>query len=416
MTKKRMLTVSVAMMILLTGCGLSKGASGPGSLEPSRNAEFKEDDYLEIVDASNLLGMNLLSEVSGKGEGSNPFISPVSLYMALSMLYNGAEGATKNEISEVLGVKGIEAGDLNQANASLMSILASDTEEIELRIGNSIWLNDNYHYQENFAANNRDYFNAKIEEIDISDNASAVEINDWVQEATNDKIKNMVEEPLDSNITAVLLNAVYFKGDWQHKFEAGATKESTFMGEGGEKSTVQMMKLEERLSYLETDSFQAVSLPYGEGEMDMKLFLPRGSSSLEEFRETLNTENWKRWNAEFSGRQGKVLMPKFKMEYEIILNDAMKELGMPSAFDGNAEFPYIVQEDAELAVTSIAQKTYLDINEDGTEAAAATSITVGESGDAEPPFMMKIERPFFLAITDVESGAILFMGEIKNLE
>lgn len=188
------------------------------------------------------------------------------------------------------------------------------------------------------------------------------------------------------------------------------------MGEGGKKSTVQMMKLEERLSYLETDNFQAVSLPYGEGEMDMKLFLPRGSSSLEEFRETLNIENWKRWNAEFSGRQGKVLMPKFKMEYEIILNEAMKELGMPSAFDGNAEFPYIVQEDAELAVTSIAQKTYLDINEDGTEAAAATSITVGESGEAEPPFTMKIERPFFLAITDVESGAILFMGEIKNLE
>lgn len=416
MKKKRMLTVSMAMMILLAGCGMSKGANGPGSLEPSSNAEFNEDDYLEIVDASNLMGMNLLSEISGKGEGDNPFISPVSLYMALSMLYNGAEGDTKDEIAEVLGLKGIEAGDLNQANASLMSILASDTEEIELRIGNSIWLNDSYQFQEQFTASNRDYFNAEIEEIDISDNASAVQINEWVQDATNNKIKKMAEEPLDSNIVAILLNAVYFKGDWQHKFEAGATKESTFMGEGDKKSTVQMMKLEERIPYFETDSFQAVSLPYGDGEMDMKLFLPRSSSSLEEFRESLNTENWKRWNGEFSSRQGKVLMPKFKMEYQIILNDAMKELGMPSAFNENADFPHIVEGDSELAVTSIAQKTYLDINEEGTEAAAATSISVAESGDAEPPFTMKIERPFFLAITDIESGAILFMGEIKNLE
>lgn len=408
-------TVSLAV-IILSGCGQTQGSTGPGSLQPSKNAEFKEDDYLEIVDASNLMGMNLLSEVSGKGEGDNPFISPVSLYMALSMLYNGAEGATKDEIAEVLGVKEIEAGDLNQANASLMSILASDTEEIELRIGNSIWLNDSYQFQEQFTASNRDYFNAEVEEIDILDKASAAEINEWVQDATNNKIKKMAEEPLDSNIVAILLNAVYFKGDWQHKFEAGATKESTFMGEGDKKSTVQMMKLEERIPYYETDSFQAVSLPYGDGEMDMKLFLPRSSSSLEEFREALNTENWKRWNGEFSSRQGKVLMPKFKMEYQIILNDAMKELGMPSAFNENADFPHIVEGDSELAVTSIAQKTYLDINEEGTEAAAATSIAVGESGDAEPPFTMKIERPFFLAITDVESGAILFMGEIKDLQ
>lgn len=414
MKRSTVFAVSLAV-IILTGCGQTQGSTGPGSLQPSKNAEFEEDDYLEIVDASNLMGMNLLSEISGKGEGDNPFISPVSLYMALSMLYNGAEGDTKEEIAEVLGVKGIEAGDLNQANASLMSILASDTEEIELRIGNSIWLNDSYQFQEQFTASNRDYFNAEIEEIDISDKASAVEINEWVQDATNNKIKKMAEEPLDSNIVAMLLNAVYFKGNWQHKFEADATKESTFMGEGDKKSTVEMMKLEERVPYLETDSFQAVSLPYGDGEMDMKLFLPSSSSSLEEFRKALNTENWKRWNGEFSGRQGLVLMPKFKMEYQIILNDAMKELGMPSAFDENADFPHIVEGDSELAVTSIAQKTYLDINEEGTEAAAATSITVGESEDAEPPFTMKIERPFFLAITDVESGAILFMGEIKDL-
>lgn len=415
MKKSIVYAVSIAV-IILASCGQTQGSTGPGSLQPSKDAEFEEDDYLEIVDASNLMGMNLLSEISGIGEGENPFISPVSLYMALSMLYNGAEGDTKDEIAEVLGVKGIEAGDLNQANASLMSILASDTEEIELRIGNSIWLNDSYQFQEEFTASNRDYFNAEIEEIDISDKASAVEINEWVQDATNNKIKKMAEEPLDSNIVAMLLNAVYFKGDWQHKFEAGATNESRFMGEGDKKSTVQMMKLEERIPYFETDSFQAVSLPYGDGEIDMKLFLPRSSSNLEEFREALNTENWKRWNGEFSSRQGLVLMPKFKMEYQIILNDAMKELGMPSAFAENANFPHIVEGDSELAVTSIAQKTYLDINEEGTEAAAATSITVGESGDAEPPFTMKMERPFFLAITDIESGAILFMGEIKNLQ
>jgi len=165
----------------------------------------------------------LLSNVEANADG-NIFISPTSLFMALSMIYNGSDEVTKEEIAKVLHVEGMYASNLNKANASLMSKLQSDSKQIQLNIANSIWLNNNFHFQAEFAQNNKDYFNANIQEIDISASKSPKMINDWVKKSTNNKIDEIVDTPLNPDLVTILVNAIYFKGSWKDEFEKKLTE------------------------------------------------------------------------------------------------------------------------------------------------------------------------------------------------
>ena len=401
------------LMILLVGCGTTVQDGSSGSLEISDDVEYGKMDYQKIVAPSNELGWQLLPVIEPNDEG-NRFISSASLFMAVSMLYNGAEGVTKEEMAHVLGTPAIEADELNRANASLMNQLYSDTEAIQLNIANSIWLNEEYQFQEEFAENNRDYFNAEIEEIDIADSGSAKKINDWVKESTNGKIEEITEDPLNPNLVAMLLNAVYFKGDWQYPFEEDDTKERDFHLADGSVKPLPLMELGETLPYLETADFQAVALPYGEGEMSMKVFLPKENSTLAQFEASLTSDNWSEWNAAFGERYGKVHLPKFQLDYEVGLNEPLKKLGMKAAFREDAEFTKMVEGDGALNIDTVIQKTYLNVDEEGTEAAAVTKIEVESSGSPEEPFEMQVDRPFFLTIEDTESGLVLFMGAIAE--
>lgn len=402
---------------MLAGCGTAEPGGNSASLNISEDVKYGETDYQKIVSPSNELGWKLLPVVKPNEEG-NRFISSPSLFMAVSMVYNGADGTTKEEIAEVLGVPGMEKEELNQANASLMNKLASESEGIQLMMGNSIWLNEAYQFQEDFAKDNEDYFNAAIEEIDITDSGSVERINGWVEDTTNGKIKEMMKDPLDSRLVTLLLNAVYFKGDWQHSFDKAGTVEQDFrLGDGSAKK-MPLMALHEELPYMETDDFQAVSLPYGEGEMAMKVFLPKEGATLVEFEKSLTVENWAKWNGAWQETEGTLKLPKFQLEYEAELNDSLKELGMETAFAWEtAEFPkMVVKDDERLYIGEVKQKTFLEINEKGTEAAGATSIEVLEESESisKEPFEMQVDRPFFVAIEDVETGLILFMGAIEE--
>lgn len=405
-----------SVLLVATACGTEEkvGKEGKVGVEIPKETEFDEDAYEEIVAPNNELGFKLLAEVEAD-KHDNTFISPTSLFAALSMVYNGADGETKEEIANVLQVKGIDVSDLNQANAALQSMLGKDSDAVQLDIANSIWLNDNFHFQEEFADNNKGYFNAGIKEIDVLDKASAKKINDWVKSATNEKIEDIVEDPLSPNLVALLLNAIYFKGDWTHEFDKKLTENRPFHLKDGTTKEVPLMSMQRELAYMENDDFQAVKLPYGEEEMSMKVFLPNENKNLEEFKKSLTSETWSAWDAEFMSQEGTILLPKFQLEYEEVLNEALEKLGMGSAFDERADFTKMVQEDASLVISEVKQKTYIDVHEEGTEAAAVTSIEVRETaailGD---PFHMEVNRPFFIAITDEETGAILFMGTIGN--
>lgn len=403
--------IIIGLIAGVTACGVTQDG-GSATMKIADHVEYGEMDYELIAGANNALGMKLLKDLSSREKG-NIFVSPTSLYMALAMVYNGAEGVTKDEIAKVLEAEGVAPEEMNRANASLVTKLASDTEEIELNIANSIWVKEGYTFRESFTESSRDYYNAKIETMDVGDPASADAINDWVSEATNDKIKEMAPKPLPGNLVAMLLNAIYFNGAWQFPFAEEATEERPFHLSDGSAVQVPLMALQEQLSYLETEEFQAVSLPYGEGEMNMHVFLPAETSSLDAFKEAMTEEAWAEWMAEFEMKQGTVMLPKFEMEYEVNLNDTLQEFGMETAFS-NVDLSNMFEESSGLFISEVKQKSFINVSEEGTEAAAATSIAVGESGPAEPPFEMNVNRPFFFAITDEETGVMLFMGSIEN--
>ncbi|RNF41212.1 hypothetical protein EEX84_02370 [Planococcus salinus] len=245
------------------------------------------------------------------------------------------------------------------------------------------------------------------------DPASADLINAWVSDATNGKIEEMASKPLPGSLVTMLLNAIYFNGSWQFPFSEELTEEQPFYLSDGSTADVPLMTLRSELSYLETKNFQAVSLPYGEGEMNMHVFLPAEDSSLDKFKASMSEEKWAAWLTEFKAKEGTVMLPKFELEYEVNLNNTLQRLGMETAFS-SVDLSNMFEESSGLFISEVKQKSYIDVNEKGTEAAAATSIMVEESGPAEPPFEMNVNRPFFFAITDEETGVILFMGSIEN--
>ncbi|MFJ5714588.1 serpin family protein [Neobacillus sp. NPDC093127] len=401
--------IFVSFFLLVTGCGTGNKSLG---LEISSDVDFGKDDYNKIIPFNNKLGMALLSEVDADGNG-NTFISPMSLFMALSMIYNGADGGTETEIAKVLQNEGMNVTELNKANASMLSKLNSNAKKVQLNVANSIWLNENYHFQTDFAQNNKDYFNAKLQEIDINDSQSPKMINDWVKKSTNDKIEKIVDTPLDPDLVAILINAIYFKGDW--KFDKKQTEKRTFYLDDGTTKDVPLMALNEKLAYMGNEDFQAVSLPYGDGEMSMKVFLPRENSSLEKFKKMLTNDNWEKWNSEFYENKGTVRLPKFQLEYEVELNEPLKRLGMTTAFSESANFTKMIKESDPLMISKVKQKTYIDVFEEGTEAAAVTSVEMTKgSAPVDGPFEMEVNRPFFFTITDDETGIVLFMGSISN--
>ena len=379
-----------------------------GGLEISKDVTFDEKDYEKIVSPNNDLGFKLLKEVEAD-ENNNTFISPTSLFMALSMIYNGADGVTKEEIAQVLHSEGIAVEELNKANASMLSVLNKEAKGIQLNTANSLWLNEKFTFQKEFESSNKDYFNAEIAEIDIANSKSPVRINNWVKGATNGKIEEIVDSPLDANLVAVLINAIYFKGSWTNEFDKNETKDRPFQLLNGSVKDVPLMTMREEFSYLENGKFQAITLPYGDGEMSMKVFLPKENSSLEEFKTMLTSENWEAWQKGFEVEKGTILLPKFQLEFEASLNEALKSLGMNSAFDGNANFTKMINEDDQVSITNVKQKTFINVNEEGTEAAAVTGIEMGiTSAPINEPFVMEVNRPFFFTITDDETDTILF--------
>lgn len=381
-----------------------------------KNANFTEMDYKTIVQPNNNLGFTLLQNIESD-ENHNKFISPTSLFMALSMVFHGADSETKEEIANVLHINNMKDEKILSANASLLNKLLQDSETIDLAIANSMWLNDMLEFQDEFAKNNTDYFTAEIEEIDIQDVDAADRINKWVEDATNKKIDSIIEPPLSANFVALLINALYFKGDWKYEFNEDFTSEKPFYLPDGTTKDVPLMVLEEKLYYFENVEFQAVKLPYGDEEMQMQVFLPREGYSLDELVNTLDTKKWNQWQNQYKKIEGTIELPKFEMEYEKKLNDTLENMGMETAFNPDkANFPHIIKESAPLYIDEVKQKTFIEVNEKGTEAAAVTSVGITEMSapiDVES-FYMEVNRPFLFAITDEETGTILFLGAISD--
>jgi serine protease inhibitor len=416
----RRYALAAASVVLMGVLGCSQFNNDPIALAESRlpNSESpipKPNMNLDpkLVTANTKFGFKLFSEINQGNKQENIFISPSSVAIALAMTYNGAQGKTQKAMSKALELEGLTLQQINSSNAALKSLLENPDPQVQLTIANSLWANQKVTFQPDFLQRNRDFYKAVVSNVDFSNVDTVDIINGWVRENTKGKIDKIVDE-IEPDQVMFLINAIYFKGSWTNAFDKKQTTESPFYLVSGENKKHPMMSQTGEYKYLETDEFQAVSLPYGkDGKVSFYVFLPKEKSSLKAFNKTLNAENWEKWMNQFSRRDGSVSLPRFKMNYDVSLKDSLVALGMGEAFGNKADFSGIGK---SLAISEVKHKTFVEVNEEGTEAAAVTSVGIrATSAMIKPePFEMVINRPFFTCIRDNQTGSILFMGSIVN--
>ena len=370
---------------------------------------------MTLVEKTNDFGFNLYKNLARENE--NIMISPVSVSLAMAMVYNGANGATREDMARALNVQGLELDRLNKNNLALLYYLTSADPELTVNIANSIWMLEDFKFSEAFVATVKNDYQAEAKKLDFADPKSADVINKWVNDKTRGTIDQIVTPPIDSQTIMFLINAVYFKGSWTSPFETELTSEQAFNLVDGQTVTVPTMYQSGSFDYLKSSGFQALRLPYGEDEqMAMVLFLPDQNTSLSEFQNQLNQDNWSNWQAHFEAKAGTLMLPKFTMEYEKSLNQVLAELGMGIAFEpGKADFSGLAAAAAgDIYISNVKHKTFIQVDESGTEAAAVTSVEVGTTSMPAYDFELNFDRPFFYAIEDSETGAIVFMGSVLD--
>ncbi len=362
-----------------------------------------------LVTANHRFAFKLFGQLAQLNVEQNLFVSPSSIAMALAMTYNGAAGKTQQAMVETLELEEMSPEEINQAYAELQANLAQIDPQVELNIANSLWAHEGCVLNDQFVKQNQQAFNAKVSTLDFSDPQAVATINHWVDANTKGKIPEIIKEITPEQVM-FLINAVYFKGEWSRQFDKAKTREGVFHLPGGKEKKVLMMAQSEVFPYFWGEGFQAISLPYGIGRMRMHVFLPNEDSNLAAFLANLGSDNWAQWLSRFRPERVVVRLPRFKLEYEKDLSDTLRDLGMTIAFGNEADFPNMCSNGSKLFIGYVKHKAVVDVNEEGTVAAAATAVAMETS--LPPEFT--VNRPFFFTIDDAHTGAILFMGAVYD--
>ena len=385
------------------------GTDGPKPFPISQKSK-------QLVEAGNDFSLDFFREMMlARESGKNLMVSPLSVSLALAMTYNGAGGDTKTAMEEALRVTGMTPEEINQSYAEIMNGLLDLDPKVTLIIANSIWYRNTFPVDNTFIQTNQYYYNAEVSALDFEDPASVNTINNWVNNQTKGKIPTIVDQinPLD---ILFLINAIYFKGKWKYMFDEQNTSDRLFYPEKGDAKNVPVMHMEADIEYFYSDLAQGIRLPYGQGNFSMILVLPGETGSPGELAENMTTGIWEEWldNLQTVNKM-KIYLPRFKFEFESQLKEILSNMGMGIAFTpGEADFS-LINPDFDLYISSVLQKTFIEVNEEGTEAAAATSVTVGITS-VGPPDIFDLNRPFLFVIYEQETGAILFMGAVADPE
>ena len=368
----------------------------------------------------NDFGFRLLDALA-RGNSGNVIISPYSVSIGLEMTYNGAAGDTKAAMAKTLAVSGMSDKQLNQDYAQMIEWVEKADPSAQLDGANALWVQSGFSINPAFLKVAHQFYAATVESVDFSTNpdGAANTINEWVSRSTHGKIPTIVKSP-DPNTRLILTDAVYFKGRWQRPFTKSATQPRPFHLQGASPADVEvpMMVQDGEYQYFETDTLQAIALPYGNAHFQMYVLLPRGKGGLADLMRSLDESHWREWTNKLSFREGEIVLPKFETTYAEQLNDALKNMGMAVAFDATkADFSLIHQPPPALYIGDVEHKTYVKVDEEGTEAAAATSVAVelaAKVSSLPPPFKMIVDHPFFFAIGERHTKALLFAGIVTN--
>jgi len=365
----------------------------------------------EIIEADKAFGFELFREVYSLSEEDNLMISPLSVSYALGMTYNGAAGTTLEAFRDVLHFEDLTNQEVNESYKDLMGQLVTLDDHVEFSIANSIWYRLGFEALSEFIATNKEYFDAEVEEIDFSDPQTLEIINQWIEDNTNGKIKGMLDF-IPGDAVMYLINAIYFNAKWKYEFEKDKTYEDNFNLAGGSGHITDYMIVNGTFNYTYNEDFRAVELPYGDSAFSMVVMLPSGDKTISDLVANLDVEHWDSWFENSSMTNVQVELPKFKYGFKSLLNDPLCNLGLGVAFSGAADFSRITP-GGGIYISRVIHQTFIDVKEEGTEAAAATIVEMREiSVIDEGPVIFKVDKPFLYLIKENSTGAIIFMGKV----
>jgi serpin B len=367
----------------------------------------------KLVAADNRFAFKLFRQVATQEPTeANVLISPLSVGMALGMAYNGAAGSTRDAMQATLELQGMSLQEMNEAYQSLIVLLRDLDPAVEFILANSVWHRQEIPVVAAFLENMRSYFDADVTAMDFAAPGAADVVNGWVRDHTGGRIDEIVTPPIDPLTIMFLINAIYFKGTWTTEFDPDDTHDAAFHRIDGSTSTVRMMARDQTpvRAFMGSDVTVA-ELPYGGGAWAMTIVYPHDPAAITTLASDLTEDQWNSWIAALDSTSMSVSMPTYTVEYEIELSNVLGALGMEIAFHPmDADFSNLVAaEDAR--IDAVKHKTFMAVDEKGTEAAAVTSVEIGVTS---MPRSIRVDRPFIVAIRELFSGSILFLGRIVD--
>lgn len=414
MGKQLYLEALVVMIALVCGCLETLPDLPPitTSTQKADNSSATPEGVAAIVDANNQFAFDIYSKVSA--EEGNVFLSPWSISTAMAMVYEGARGETADEMRSVLHFPD-DGAVVRSSFAGIYNLINKDGKKYTLSTANALWLQKDYPFLPDYLSTIENYYVGKATNLDFirdTENSRQI-INTWVEDQTNDKIKDLFPPGSINELTRlVLTNAIYFKGNWLTQFDPADTRDATFTISPGNTVTAKMMSLYDvKFNYAETDDVQILEMPYDGEELSMLVLLPK-DNDLASVESMLTPENLAGWRNSLHKQEVPVYFPKFTFETKYYLADALSSMGMPLVFTPNEADLSGMDGTHDLFVSAVIHQAFVDVNEEGTEAAAATGVVVGAT--SAPMSVFRADHPFIFMILEKETGSILFMGRVSD--
>ncbi|MFC1977922.1 serpin family protein [Chloroflexota bacterium] len=419
---KKAMTILVAIIILgLTACTQPASVGILQSEKPRvTDPQVNQGDLATLVNGNSEFAFNLYQTL--KDTDGNLFYSPYSISLALAMTFAGARGETERQMADTINFL-LPQDSLHPAFNGLDIDLSSrgegakgkDEEGFRLNIVNAIWGQKDYDFLSGYLDILAENYGAGLRILDFvaAPEPSRITINDWVSNQTEGRIEDLIPQgAIDTLTRLVLTNAIYFNAAWQHPFNEEATVDGTFNLLDGGEITVPMMNQTESFGYAEGETYQAVELPYDGNELSMVILLPE-AGQFEDFDGLLNYRKAEGIISDINRRQVSLQMPKFEFDSEFSLKSALANMGMPITFSGDADFSGMTGS-KDLSIDEVIHKAFVSVDEAGTEAAAATAVIMKAVSMPAEPISVAVDHPFIFLIRDIETGAILFIGQVMN--
>jgi serine protease inhibitor len=369
-------------------------------------------NQMTLIDSANSFSLDIFKKVlSNAGENENLIISPLSISSALSMAMNGANGSTRDAMLEALRVSNLTPDAINSSYKNLSQALLSVDKRVLISVANSVWTEKNFVVKTPFIDILTGFYSAEAKSFDITDPLAPSQMNNWIATNTNGLIKNMIDK-LDTGTVMLLINAIYFKGKWKTQFDAANTVQQSFTKPGGVIAEVPMMKQTSSYKSFKGDGFVLAEFPYGQGNFVMDVIMPDDINGINNLLPAITGTNLKNWLDQLSEKQTRLSFPRFKYGYKKELKDVLTDMGMVIAFTGNADFSNI--SDVPLMISKVTHQAFIETNEEGSEAAAATIVGIIDSLTPAEPLILNVDHSFLYLIRETSTNSLLFIGRVTD--